>query len=52
MSQQFFSKHGNPEEVGFNFSEGMNLAARARAGRQRKQASFFHVLYLGCHQKV
>jgi hypothetical protein len=40
----------DPKEVGSKASEGMDLLARA--SRQREQAFFFHVLYIGCEQKV
>jgi hypothetical protein len=40
MSQLFFSTCWNPEEVGSNANEGIDLLARARASRQRKRASF------------
>jgi hypothetical protein len=42
-----FSVHLNPEEVGSNTSE-----MRVRASRQRRKVSFFHILYLACHEKV
>ena len=32
--------------------EGMDLPARVRTSRQREQASFFHVIYRNCQQKV
>lgn len=35
----------NPEEVGFNDREG-RLASEVRAGRQRADTSFFHVLHV------
>ena len=35
MSQLVFSIHWNPEEVGSNASERMDLPARVRAKRQR-----------------
>ena len=34
MSQLVFSLHQNPEEVGSNASEGMDLLGRLRASRQ------------------
>jgi hypothetical protein len=52
MSQADFSICQNHEEVGFNDSEGTDLSARVRANRQREQASFSHVSYIDCHQKV
>lgn len=41
-----------PEEVGCNASEGTDSPVRARARRQREQASFFSVLCIGCQWKV
>jgi hypothetical protein len=48
VSQLVFSILQNPEKVGFDASEGMDLPA----SKQREQASFFNVLYICCHQKV
>jgi hypothetical protein len=48
MSQLVSSIPQNPEEIGFNTSEGMDLPARA--SRQGEQASFFHGLYIGYQQ--
>jgi hypothetical protein len=42
----------NPEEVSFNASKGTGLPVRLRARRQREQASFINILYIGCQQKV
>lgn len=42
----------NPEEVGSNANEHMDLLVQVRASRQRAEAFFFHALYLGCYQKV
>jgi hypothetical protein len=39
-------------EVGSNVGEGMGIQEKARTSRQRIKASFFHVLYVGSHQKV
>jgi hypothetical protein len=52
MSQLVISKYQNPEEIGFNASEGTDLLVRTGTRRQRGQASFFHVLYTGCQLKV
>jgi hypothetical protein len=43
MSQLVFSICWNPEEVGSNASEGIDLLARVRASRQEERASFFQV---------
>jgi hypothetical protein len=43
MSQLVFSIHENSEEVGANASEDHNARANTH---------FFHVLYIGCYQKV
>ena len=47
-----FRIHHNSEDIGSNDSERMDLPSRVRTSRQRKQVSFFHVLYIGCQQKV
>lgn len=52
ISDLVFSIHQNFKEVDSVASEGMNLPGRVRASRQREQASFFHVLYVGIQQKV
>ena len=52
VSASVYSGYKLLKEVGFNASEGVDFPVRARASRQREQASFFHVLYLGCHRKV
>ena len=46
MSQPVFSICWNPEEVVSNYSNGMEVLARARASRQR-EFPFFHDLYIG-----
>jgi hypothetical protein len=50
MSPLVFSMHWNPEEAGSSAREGMDPPARVGASRQRANASFFHVLYISCHQ--
>ena len=40
MSQLVFSISWNPEEVGSNASEGMDLLVRVRACRHKKKESF------------
>lgn len=42
----------NPKEVGPDAREGMDSPARLRASRQREQASFLHVIYISCQQRV
>ena len=51
VSHMVFRVLQNPKEVGSDASEGKNVPARERASRPRAKASFFHVLYIGCHQK-
>lgn len=41
-----------PKEVSSNTSEGVELPSRVRASRQRGEAAFFHILYIGCQKKV
>lgn len=43
VSQLVFNIHYNPKEINSNVSEWMDLPVRARANRQRKQASSFHI---------
>jgi hypothetical protein len=50
MSQMVFSVWWDPEGIGCNGSEGMNLLARA--SRQRVRASFFHIIYIGYLQEI
>jgi hypothetical protein len=52
MSQLSFSIHWNSKQAGSNGSEGMDLTARGRASRQRKQASVCQILYIGYQQKA
>jgi hypothetical protein len=52
MSQVIFGIYHNTEEVGSNMSEGINVPGRVKASRQSVRASFFHVLYIGGHQKM
>jgi hypothetical protein len=42
--------HWNPKEVGSNASEGVGFPSRT--SRQREQAFFFLVLYIGCQKKM
>lgn len=51
-SSAVFSACWDPEEAGSDASEGMSLPARVRASKQGARASFFHVFYVGCYQKV
>jgi hypothetical protein len=46
MSKLVFSIHRNPEEVGSDASEGLDLPVRGRAHRQRTKASSFKALYM------
>lgn len=39
-------------KVGSKASEGIDMTSRVMANRQREQAFFFQVLYIGCQQKV
>lgn len=41
-----------PKEVISNASEVVDLLSRVRASRQRREAAFYHVLYIGCQKKV
>jgi len=52
MSELVFSICQNPEEPGSNASEIMDLPGKTKAIRQGEQASVFHVLYMGCQQKM
>ena len=68
LSQLVLSIYHNPEEVGSNANEGMDLLGREgrnrdtyvhtyihtyiHTERERARASFFYVLYTGCQQKV
>jgi len=52
MSQLVFSTCQNPKEVNSKSSEGMNFPVIVRSSGQRASASFFHVLYIGCYQRV
>jgi hypothetical protein len=40
MSLPVLGTHWNPEEVGWNTSEGMDLLAKARTSRQTARLSF------------
>jgi hypothetical protein len=40
------------EKSGSKASKDINIPVKARASRQRERASFFHVIYVGCQQKV
>ena len=46
MSQLVFSIQGDPKEVGFNASEGMDFPESERKWAKAK-ASFFHAIYIG-----
>jgi hypothetical protein len=52
MSHFAFHTLWEPVEVGCNISEGIDLVARVGGSTQRIQTSFFHVIYIGCQQKV
>lgn len=52
VSQLVFIKCWIPKEIDCNAHEEMYFSVRVRASRPREQASFFHVLYRGCHQKL
>jgi hypothetical protein len=47
-----FDEDWNPEDLGSNAPDRMNLPTRVRASRQRAKAFSFHICYIGCHQKV
>ena len=50
-----FSLCWNPENAGFDTGGGNRideLASKSKAKWAESQASFFHVLYMGCHKKV
>ena len=43
---------GRSKKIGSYVSGRMNLLKRMRSSRQRARESFFHILFLGYHQKV
>ena len=45
MSQLVFSIHQNPEEIGFNASEKINLPARVKSNRQKASVLLSCPLY-------
>jgi hypothetical protein len=47
-AQLVFSMSQSLEKVGSIASEGIDLPVIARASKQRQQAYFFHVSYIGC----
>jgi hypothetical protein len=47
-----FSTCQNPKQVGLNTNEEMNLTVRVGTNKQRERVPFYHVFYIGWHQKV
>jgi hypothetical protein len=44
--------HWNPEDMGSNANEGMDLLARQKSKQAKRETQFFHVFYTVSQQKV